>query len=115
MNPNHTSALAGKNLMKILKNFDWWYAYSDDHRVWQRGRKAEFELKNRLAALNCPYTISELRMATSEMVVEDFEEDENGYWYRQPRKYKNVAGVRREDLMHRADQVQVLAWVEIQE
>ena len=54
-------------------------------------------------------------MAVQVMVVEDFKEEEPGCWYRQPRKYKNIASVSRKDLMHRADQVQVLAWIESQD
>ncbi len=26
-----------QDYVDLLKNFDWYYDYSDDHRVWQRG------------------------------------------------------------------------------
>ena len=29
----------------MLERFDWWYDYSDDHRVWQRERDREKYLK----------------------------------------------------------------------
>jgi hypothetical protein len=53
-------------------------------------------------------------MAVQEMVVEDFAEETPGNWYRQPKVYKNVAPVKRSQLLHRADQVQILAWIESQ-
>tara|TARA_A100000164_G_scaffold301265_1_gene276390 strand:+ start:58 stop:393 length:336 start_codon:yes stop_codon:yes gene_type:complete len=102
-------------LMQRLKRHDWYYAYSDDHRVWKSGLNEERRLNGLVAELNCPYTLAQLRMAVQNMVLEEFSEEAPGEWYRQPRKYKNVAPTGRPDLMHRADQVQVLAWIEIQE
>ena len=26
-----------KNLIEMLRNHDWYFEYSDDHKVWQRG------------------------------------------------------------------------------
>ena len=26
-----------ENLIKLLRNHDWYFEYSDDHKVWQRG------------------------------------------------------------------------------
>ena len=101
--------------MNLLKNFDWYYAYSDDHSVWKRGRDREGMLRSTLERIGCPYSMSQLRMAVHEMVVEDFAEEEPNEWYRQPRIYKSTAPVQRKDLMHRADQVQILAWIEQQE
>ena len=103
------------SLMERLKRHDWYYAYSDDHRVWKAGLNEERKLKGLVADLHCPYTLAQLRMAVQNMVVEDFVEESPGEWYRHPRKYKNVAPTGRPDLMHRADQVQVLAWIEQQE
>ena len=103
-----------KSLMEQLRNHDWYYSYSDDHRVWKRGQANAKRLQALLADFRCPYSMNDLRKAVQEMVFEDFVE-EDGYWYRQPRKYKNVAGTRREDLMYRADQVQILAWIEAQD
>tara|TARA_R100000664_G_C2758642_1_gene147720 strand:+ start:4145 stop:4462 length:318 start_codon:yes stop_codon:yes gene_type:complete len=103
-----------KTLLETLRNHDWYYMYSDDHRVWKRGRARQDELKKRVDGLNSPYTLSELRRAVQDQVFEDFAEEEPGQWYRQPRKYKNIAPTQRGELMHRADQVQILAWIERQ-
>ena len=32
-------------LEKLLKTHDWYYEYSDDHRVWQRGRDERDEIR----------------------------------------------------------------------
>ena len=34
-----------EELYQKLCGFDWWYEYSDDHSVWQRGSKQEDELR----------------------------------------------------------------------
>ena len=104
-----------KTLLETLRNHDWYYMYSDDHRVWDRGRVRHLELRKRVERLNCPWTLDELRRAVQEMIFEDFAEEEPGKWYRQPRKYKNIAPTQRDELMHRADQVQILAWIENQD
>ena len=35
----------------LLKIHDWYYSYSDDHRVWQRGQTAEDTLQRRFRSL----------------------------------------------------------------
>ena len=101
-------------LMERLQRHDWYYAYSDDGRVWKAGLNEEKRLQGLVADLRCPYTLRELRMAVQNMVVEEFDEGPPGEWYRQPHKYKNMAPTGRPDLMHRADQVQILGWIEHQ-
>ena len=53
-------------------------------------------------------------MAVEEMVVDQFVEEKPGHWYRKPHTYKNVASVKRTQLLLRADQVQILARIERQ-
>lgn len=103
-----------KSLYLQLKNHDWFYGYSDDHRVWKKGQRAQSHLRSLIESLGCPYPMQDLRLAVQEMVVEDFVEETPGHWYRQPHVYKNVAPVKRSQLLHRADQVQIIAWIESQ-
>jgi hypothetical protein len=35
-----------KEFMKLLMNHDWWYVYSDDHRIWKRGTDQRTEIYN---------------------------------------------------------------------
>ena len=35
-------------LRKILENHDWFYSYSDDHRVWQKGRDQSADINTLL-------------------------------------------------------------------
>ena len=101
-------------LMERLKSHDWYYAYSDDGRVWKAGLNEEKRLNGLVADLHCPYTLRQLRMAVHDMIVEEFAEESPGEWYRQPHAHKNVAPTGRPDLIHRADQVQILGWIEHQ-
>ncbi len=32
-------------LERLLKSHDWYYEYSDDHKVWQRGRDQRDEIR----------------------------------------------------------------------
>ena len=102
------------SLMQMLKGHDWYYAYSDDHRYWTAGRKSEADIRARLSKTDCPYTLKELRMAVQNMIVERFSEETPGEWYPNPRKYSSTAPVSRSDLIHEADQVQILGWIESQ-
>jgi len=103
-----------KTLYNQLKWHDWYYGYSDDHRVWKKGQLSQNHLVKLLESLNCPYPINDLRMAVQDMVVDLFVEEKAGRWYRKPHTYKNVAPVKRSQLLLRANQVQVLAWIENQ-
>ena len=103
-----------KSLYLQLKGHDWYYGYSDDHRMWKKGQLVQNHLRELVKTLGCPYPLNELRMAVQGMVVEDFEELTPGNWYPKGNTYKHIAPTKRSGLLHRADQVQVLAWIESQ-
>ena len=44
-----------------LKTHDWYYAYSDDHRVWRRGNEASGRLRVAREELNCPFDMGILK------------------------------------------------------
>ncbi len=35
-------------LEKILKKHDWYFDYSDDHRVWEKGRNERDEIRRQM-------------------------------------------------------------------
>ena len=37
-----------ENLLHILKKHDWYYEYSDDFSVWEKGKDSLFKLKQTL-------------------------------------------------------------------
>lgn len=43
--------LAIEMFENLCKNHDWYYAYSDDHRVWKAGCAAEDRIKRRYQSL----------------------------------------------------------------
>ena len=97
---------------KALRAHDWYYAYSDDHRYWARGQKTIAELRIQHKALECPYDFAELRQYVHDMVVDLFAEEVPGEWYRQPKKYKNMAPVKENDLLTRTQFDNIAAWLE---
>ena len=97
-------------LLEKLRRHDWFYGYADDHRAWKRGAQRHRELQAELARLNCPFGLGEVRMAAQNMILEDFAEESPGQWYRQPRKYKNVAPTARDGLIERARAEEIVAW-----
>jgi len=38
--------MTDKEYMTMLQNHDWFYDYSDDHRVWQEGVNERQKLRN---------------------------------------------------------------------
>jgi len=56
-----------ENLIKLLRNHDWYFEYSDDHKVWQRGVMQR-------AAINAEAE----RLGRPELVDEAFEEFKAG-------------------------------------
>jgi hypothetical protein len=56
-----------EKLIKLLRNHDWYFEYSDDHKVWQRGVMQR-------AAINAEAE----RLGRPELVDEAFEEFKAG-------------------------------------
>jgi|TARA_B100001094_G_C18134039_1_gene773947 hypothetical protein len=56
-----------ENLIKLLRNHDWYFEYSDDHKVWQRG-------VTQRAAINAEAE----RLGRPELVEQAFEEFKAG-------------------------------------
>lgn len=96
---------------KALKQHDWYYNYSDDHRVWKRGQTAQGRLWTAHAELECPYDMSTLCKWAHNMIVEQFAEESPGEWYRQPRKYKSIAPCDRNDLIAEALHSEITLWM----
>ena len=94
-----------------LKTHDWYYGYSDDHRVWTRGRDAAARLRRTHKELDCPFDMPMLQKWAHNMILENFAEEELGAWYRQPRKYKCVAATKREDLITQAQHDEITQWM----
>ena len=94
-----------------LKNHDWYYGYSDDHRVWTRGRDAAGRLRRAHEALDCPFDMGLLQKWAFNSIVEQFAEEEPGKWYRQPRKYKSIAPTKFEDLITQAQHDEITQWM----
>ena len=86
-----------------LKSHDWYYGYSDDHSVWRRGQAASKKLRAEHEDLGCPFDMGMLRMWSHDMIFERFAEEEPDAWYRQPRRYKSIAPVKRKDLITQAE------------
>ena len=95
-----------------LKNHDWYYAYSDDHRYWSAGNRQSRELRSLHATLECPYDMSLLSKWAHNMIVEEFAEEAPNEWYRQPRKYKSIAPCNRDALITQLEWNEIQAWLD---
>lgn len=96
---------------KALNAHDWYYQYSDDHRYWTRGSQERRQLIASHKQLECPFSFTELQAWAFNMVVEQFEEDENGNWYRTPKKYKSVAPTTRGQLILESRWNEIQDWL----
>ena len=98
---------------KNIKSHDWYYGYSDDHRVWTRGRNQMQALRTAHAELDCPFDMGLLNKWAHNMILENFAEEVPGSdaWYKQPRKYKCVAPTKREGLMTQAQHDEITQWM----
>ena len=101
-----------KDFADALRRHDWYYSYSDDHRVWRRGQDETAALKASHSALECPFDMATLRRWVHDMVVDHFTEEEPGNWYRQPRLYKCVAPTTRGDLITSEEHNSISRWME---
>ena len=100
------------HLIKRLKSHDWYHAYSDDHRVWRAGSNSQRKLTQELSSLKCPHAFWDIHKALFGMILEDFEEDDKGGWYRKGNRPKYVAPARKEDLITRAHADTIVSWLE---
>ena len=50
-----------KTLEKMIANQDWYYQYSDDHRVYSKGESDFMHLDALRKKLSCPYSMAELQ------------------------------------------------------
>ena len=103
------------DLLKRLTNHDWFYGYADDHRAWKRGAAKQREILRDLEEMECPYDLGDIRKTVQRMIFEDFTQEDNGYWYRHPKKYKNVAGCRKSELIKREHADNILSWINSQD
>lgn len=94
-----------------IKGHDWYYGYSDDHSVWKRGREASRVLRDAHKDLECPYDMRILQKWAHNMILEQFAEEEPGAWYRQPRKHKNIASAKRDELITQELHDEITTWM----
>ena len=103
------------SLLERLRNHDWFYAYSDDHRVWKKGREKEKLLQEDMKNRECPYPLGDVRMAVQSMILEDFTEREPNRWFRDPENSRYFAPAMRRDLIERERAEEILEWISLNE
>jgi len=98
------------NFENALRTHDWYFCYSDDHRVWMAGQRIQATLKEQHKKLNCPHGMDKLRQYVHEQIVDLFLEEEPGNWYRQPRTHKNMAPISCDELLSREESEEIKGW-----
>jgi hypothetical protein len=101
-----------KDFGYALKIHDWYYCYSDDHGVWQRGTAALKKLRGCHKELGCPFSLEDLRKWAHNMIVGRFVEESPGKWYVHPKKYQSVAPASRADLVTDEEWNNIENWME---
>jgi hypothetical protein len=112
-------------LYERLRNFDWYYGYSDDNRVWRKGRLRLQELSRDLEGMECPYSLTELRQVVHEQVedlYEWFDTDEDlprtrpgGFYKPELRlKYASIAPTSEDDMIARKRYSEIADWITAQ-
>ena len=101
-----------KEFADALRRHDWYYAYSDDHRYWTRGRDQAAALNASHSALECPFDMATLRKWAHDMIIDRFAEETPGQWYPNPRKYKSTAPTSRDGLITHEEYSEVSQWME---
>jgi len=96
---------------KQLLSHDWYYSYSDDPSYWRRGVEELSSLKCLHKELVCPFSLVQLRMWATGMVVEKFAEEEPGRWFMQPRG-EYAASVTRQELIPQFLVREIDKWVD---
>jgi hypothetical protein len=101
-----------QELFEALKHHDWFYAYSDDHRVWKRGAAKNVELGNALNTQNCPFRMQDIRKAVQGMIVEEYLVDTDGTFYKQEYRDKgwNMYQPRRDEMITASERDKIIAW-----
>ena len=102
-----------RDLLSRLQKHNWYYELSDHYAYWNRWKKAHELLVWELQSLGCPYSIDQIKKAIRNLVFENFVEKEPNQWY--SKKNPSHLFYSSEDLIHKADQVQILAWIESQD
>ena len=94
-----------------LRGHDWFFGYSDDHRVYTKGRHAQSMLQKMHNDFECPYSMVTLRLWAHNMILENFAEEAPGEWYPNPRRYKSIAPTKREGLITQAYHDEITQWM----
>lgn len=97
-------------LLEELKNHDWFYDYSDDPTVSRAGSNHRKNLETRLAALHCPFKWWDIHKAIFKAILEDFQQDQDGKYFKPDWKY-NYAHLRREELITRNEAEAINNWL----
>lgn len=96
-------------LFDALKAHDWYYMMSDDHGVWNRGRKSSDVINKQMTKLDCPYTMGDLHRFVSDSILEDHQIQPDGK-YRKAEWMKVVASRDRRDLITREEAAAMQKW-----
>ena len=114
MNTERETSMATRaEFGKRLKHHDWYYGYSDDHRIWSRGRDAAAALRKTHEELDCPFDMGILNKWAHNMILEQFAEMEPGKWWRVPRKYSCIAATKHEELITQEQYDEITYWMSL--
>ena len=106
------------NLRDHLRNHDWWYGMSDDHRYWRSGETSLASLRDKIKHLEPPWDLGTLKAWALGLLRERYNRPEDAKGQSSGWCYPlegNGAPVRSDALITSALASEISAWMETAE
>ena len=108
-------AIVTRSLFKdMLANHDWYYAFSDDHRVYNRGRESYYALMDAARALKCPWTLFKMQKYISGLVVTNYyqpDTSKNEWYHNSTTNTRWSIGITEDMLLSEEEYNKINSWI----
>lgn len=97
---------------KLIEH-DWYYAFSDDHRAYNRGRDSYYGLMDAAKALDCPWPLRVMGdYINGKVISKYFQPDpQQDQWYHQSVTDTRWAmSLQKIDLLSQEDYIKIESW-----
>ena len=109
------STVTRNGFKNMLIDHDWYYAFSDDNRVFWKGRDSYYALMDIAKALDCPWPLRVMgNYINGKVVSKYFQPNPNeDLWYHESvTDTKWAASLQRIDLLSQEDYNKINSWFE---
>lgn len=99
---------------EMLNSHDWYYAFSDDHRVYNRGRDSYCKMMDTAKALDCPWPLRIMgNYVNGKVISKYFQPDPSkDFWYHESvTDTKWAMSLQKIDLLSQEDYNKINSWI----